>query len=159
MLFAAFTTLALALAGTVRGTPVATATTLSPIINSVSAAASVPVVSLDLGSVAAHGNVTVGNGAAHTDAAEAIYPATIFFCSSFNCSGCAGFDLSIQPHQMCLSPGFNFVSMFISQPSNEGLPFAIYMGPVGLAAFAQVPVVNTCYNANNYVGWDLELFP
>ncbi|KAI0684479.1 hypothetical protein C8T65DRAFT_821218 [Cerioporus squamosus] len=158
MLFT-LSTIALALLPAVQATPVAMGTTLHPIVQDVSAAAGVPIVGLDLGSVAAHGNVTVSKGGAHADSADAIYPAAIFFCTSYNCASCAGYDLSVQPHEVCLTPGFNFVSMFISQPSNEGLPFAIYTGPSGCGAFAQVPVVNTCYNANNYIGWDFELYP
>ncbi|RPD67824.1 hypothetical protein L226DRAFT_576934, partial [Lentinus tigrinus ALCF2SS1-7] len=58
MLFA-LTTLALALVGTVHANPVARST-LTASVDSVSASKDIPVVSLDLGSVSPHGNVTVG---------------------------------------------------------------------------------------------------
>ncbi|KAI0699610.1 hypothetical protein C8T65DRAFT_298927 [Cerioporus squamosus] len=160
MLFT-FTTLALALIGTVEATPVAASgTAVTPFVDGVNAAASVPVLpGLALGSVATHGNVTVGKDGVHSDSVNAVYPASIFLCRSTNCGSCTGYDLSIQPHSTCLTGGFNFVSVFINQPSNQGLPFAVYTGPAGCASFAQVPVVNTCYNANNYIGWDFELIP
>ncbi|RPD58786.1 hypothetical protein L227DRAFT_601772 [Lentinus tigrinus ALCF2SS1-6] len=156
MLFS-LTTLALALLGTVQATPVAPATSVTPFVDFVSADSSIPVLDLHKDSVSAHPNATLGTG--KSSGADQIYPASLFFCRSTGCGSCTGFDASIQPHQVCLTPGFNFVSMFISQPSNEGLPFAFYTGPVGCASFAQVPVVNTCYNAVNYVGWDFELIP
>ncbi|RPD59136.1 hypothetical protein L227DRAFT_576362 [Lentinus tigrinus ALCF2SS1-6] len=158
MLFS-LTALALALLGTVQATPLARATTLTPLVDSVSADSSIPVLDLHKDSVSAHPNATLSTGAAKSDAADQIYPASLFFCRSTSCGSCTGYDLSIQPHETCLTPDFDFVSIFISQPSNEGLPFAIYTGPVGCGSFAQVPLVNTCYNAVNYIGWDFELIP
>ncbi|TFK88016.1 hypothetical protein K466DRAFT_598996 [Polyporus arcularius HHB13444] len=157
MLFT-FVTLALALLSAVQATPVASGTTVHPVVDSVSADGTLPVVGLALGSAGVHGNVTVGTSGVHGDSVNAVYPATIFLCRSTGCGSCTGFDLSIQPHQTCLTGGFNYVSAFINQPSNQGLPFAVYTGPSGCGSFAQVPVVNTCYNAN-YVGWDFELLP
>ncbi|RPD58775.1 hypothetical protein L226DRAFT_576905 [Lentinus tigrinus ALCF2SS1-7] len=158
MLFS-LTTLALALLGTVQATPVAPATSITPLVDLVSADEKIPVLDLTKDSVSAHPNATLGTMPGKTGGADQIYPASLFFCRSTGCGSCTGYDLSIQPHDVCLTPGFNFVSMFISQPSNEGLPFAIYTGPSGCASFAQVPVVNTCYNAVNYIGWDFELIP
>ncbi|KAI0683283.1 hypothetical protein C8T65DRAFT_784445, partial [Cerioporus squamosus] len=143
-----------------QATPVAASTTLTPIVDAVSAASGIPVASLELGSISAHANsTTVGQGGAHADAGDAIYPATIFLCKESGCASCTGYDLSIQPHQTCLAPGFNFLSVHINQPSNAGLPFGVYTGPIGCSSFAQVPAVNTCYNAANYIGWDFKLTP
>ncbi len=159
MLFT-FTTLAIALAGTVQATPVAADTTLTPTVDAVSAANGNPIVDLILGSVSAHANSTgVGKGGPHADSSLAVYPATIFLCKESGCGSCTGYDLGIQPHQTCLVPGFNFMSVTINQPSNQGLPFGVYTGPIGCSTFAQVPQVNTCYNANNYIGWDFKLTP
>ena len=154
-----FATFALVLLGTVQATPVGLATSLTPTVDLVSAADGVPVLDLVKDSVSAHPNSTVGKDGVHSNAVDQIYPAVFFLCRSSGCGSCTGYDLSIQPHGVCLTGGFNFFSMFISQPSNEGLPFAIYTGPAGCSSFAQVPVVNTCYNAANYVGWDFELIP
>ncbi|RPD58773.1 hypothetical protein L227DRAFT_601766 [Lentinus tigrinus ALCF2SS1-6] len=155
MLFA-LTTLALALVGTVHANPVARST-LTASVDSVSASKDIPVVSLDLGSVSPHGNVTVGTAGVHTSSADAIYPATIFVCRALGCGSCTGYDLSIQPHNTCLGPGFNFVSAYINQPSNQGLPYGVYTGPTGCGSFAQIPQVNTCYDASNYIGADFKL--
>ncbi|RPD76931.1 hypothetical protein L226DRAFT_433016, partial [Lentinus tigrinus ALCF2SS1-7] len=111
----------------------------------------------DLGSVSPHGNVTAGAAGVHTSSADAIYPATIFVCRALGCGSCTGYDLSIQPHNTCLVPGFTFVSAYINQPSNQGLPYAVYTGPSGCGSFAQIPLVNTCYDASNYIGADFKL--
>ena len=153
----AFTTLVIALAGAVQATPAAAATAVTPTIDLVSVDAKVHVVDLSKDSVTEHPNVTLGTGGA--DTVGAIYPATLFLCRTSGCGSCTGYDLSIQPHNTCLGPGFNFVSAYINQPSNQGLPYAVYTGPVGCGSFAQLPLVNTCYNAANYIGADFELTP
>ena len=158
MLFT-LTSLALALVGAVQANPVVRETSLTATVDGVSAANGIPVATLELGSVSAHGNVTVGAEGLHASSADAIYPATIFVCRALGCGSCTGYDLSIQPHNTCLGPGFNFVSAYINQPSNQGLPYAVYTGPVGCGSFAQLPLVNTCYNAANYIGADFELTP
>ena len=140
-----------------QANPVARETTLTPTVDAVSAANGIPVATLELGSVSAHGNVTVGAAGVYASSADAIYPATLFVCRALGCGSCTGYDLSIQPHNTCLVPGFNFVSAYINQPSNEGLPYAVYTGPTGCGSFAQVPVVNTCYDASNYIGADFKL--
>ena len=153
----AFTTLVIALAGAVQATPAAAATAVTPTIDLVSVDAKVPVVDLSKDSVTEHPNVTLGTGGA--DAVGAIYPATLFLCRTSGCGSCTGFSLDGMTHNVCFDGGFSFVSMFISQPSNQGLPYAIYTGPLGCGSFAQVPVVNTCYNALNYIGFDWVLTP
>ncbi len=159
MLFT-FTIIIIALIGAFQATPVAPDATLTPTVDAVSAANGIPILELSLGSVSAHANSTgVGKGGAHADAADAVYPATIFLCKESGCGSCTGYDLSIQPHQTCLAPGFNFMSISINQPSNQGLPFGVYTGPIGCSTFAQVSQVNTCFNADNYIEWDFKLTP
>ncbi|TFK88019.1 hypothetical protein K466DRAFT_521547, partial [Polyporus arcularius HHB13444] len=150
---------ALAFLGAVHANPLATSKTLTPLVHDVNAGHGFPVVDLDLGSVAAHGNVTVGKGGVHADSADSTYPAYIYICPVYNCASCYVYDLSEIPHEECLAFTFDFHSIAISQPSSEGLPFAVYSGPAGCGAFAQVPLVNTCYNTNGYVGRDVELTP
>ncbi|KAH9926270.1 uncharacterized protein BXZ73DRAFT_90946 [Epithele typhae] len=81
------------------------------------------------------------------DAAEATFPATLLLCPGVNCASCFGFDLSTLPVDVCLTTS-SFNSVAISQPSNEGLPFGVLVGPPGCASFAQIPTVNQCFNVN-----------
>ncbi|TFK85241.1 hypothetical protein K466DRAFT_198572 [Polyporus arcularius HHB13444] len=163
-MLSSFVILALGLVGAVQATPVASITPIiaTPIVTGEDGSLDwrVPVVNQDLVSAGAQGNVTIGTGGVHADVANSQYPATIYFCEGGQCgigAECKGFDLSIQPHQSCLTPGFEFYSIFIYQPSNEGLPYAIYTGPVGCSTYYQVPRVNTCYVTNGYTGWDFQL--
>ncbi|KAH9888992.1 hypothetical protein C8Q73DRAFT_655076 [Cubamyces lactineus] len=104
---------------------------------------------VDLGSIQAHPNVTLSQAGIHVDAAQQEFPATLLLCPTTSCISCFGFDLSTLPTNECLAAGFNFESIAINQPSNEGLPFGVFVGPPGCLSFAQIPSVNTCYNANN----------
>ena len=155
MLFS-LATLALVFAAAVGAVPVTD--TLTPTVDSVSVDAA-SVLDLSFGSVSKDGNVTIHKGGLHADAASATYPATLFLCRTSSCGSCTGYDLSIQRHNTCLTGGFTFYSTYISQPSNSGLPFAVYTGPSGCSSFAQVPVVNTCYRTSNYAGNDFKLTP
>ncbi|KAI0372685.1 hypothetical protein BV20DRAFT_39257 [Pilatotrama ljubarskyi] len=109
-------------------------------------AASFPVV--DITSAKAHPNITLGHGGIHADAAQAEFPATLLLCPTTSCISCFGFDLSATPTNLCLAAGFSYSSVAINQPSNEGLPFGVFIGPPGCASFLQIPAVNTCYNIN-----------
>ncbi|KAI0351931.1 hypothetical protein OH77DRAFT_844212 [Trametes cingulata] len=111
-----------------------------------SVAASFPV--LDITSAKAHPNITLGHGGIHADAAQAEFPATLLLCPTASCISCFGFDLSVVPTNECLAAGLSYVSVAINQPSNEGLPFGVFIGPPGCASFLQIPAVNTCYNIN-----------
>ncbi|CDO68195.1 hypothetical protein BN946_scf184938.g47 [Trametes cinnabarina] len=102
----------------------------------------------DLDKVQAHPNITLTQGGIHIDAAQAEFPATLLLCTTTSCISCFGFDLSTLPTNECIASGINFQSAAISQPSNEGLPFGVFVGPGGCASFAQLPAVNTCYNVN-----------
>ncbi|RDX43429.1 hypothetical protein OH76DRAFT_1361187 [Lentinus brumalis] len=153
-----FVTFAVALVSAVQATPVSAGTTVTSTTVGMSAAAGIPVVSLELGSVSEHGNVTVGKGGMHPSSADDVYPASMMICLESGCQSCSSFDLSNE-QQACLIPQLNFMSVWINQPSNQGLPFAVFTGPVGCSQWAQVPLVNTCYNTVNYIGWDYELTP
>ena len=83
----------------------------------------------------------------HSDAAQQTFPATLLLCPTASCASCFSFDLSTLPVNQCLSTS-PFTSVAISQPSNEGLPFAVLVGPAGCLSFAQIPTVNTCFNVN-----------
>ena len=84
--------------------------------------------------------------------AAASSSATLLLCEQRACGSCLAFDLLSAPHDVCLAPSvprdFRFSSVAISQPSNEGLPFGVLVGPPGCASFAQIPTVNECFNVN-----------
>ncbi|KAH9945904.1 uncharacterized protein BXZ73DRAFT_95422 [Epithele typhae] len=80
-----------------------------------------------------------------TEVADAIFPAVLLLCSSFNCANCLSYNLQTTTVDTCLATSA-FSSVSISQPSNQGLPFAVYVGPSGCTNFAKIPVVNTCFN-------------
>ncbi|KAI0793667.1 hypothetical protein C8Q74DRAFT_523157 [Fomes fomentarius] len=78
--------------------------------------------------------------------------ATLLLCENPACGGCLGFDLSTAPHNECLTPslpGFQFVSVAISQPTDAGLPFAVSVSPPGCGDFSDILIVNTCFDVAN----------
>ena len=112
------------------------------------------------GPVVAHPNVTFTTSSTglHALSADAVFPATLQLCSGTGCSGCFNFDLSVLQRNVCLIDGSSLInSVKIVQPSNEGLPFGVYVGPSGCSAFTQIPAVNTCYNAVNGPFTDFKL--
>jgi hypothetical protein len=152
MLFS-LVTLAIAFIGAANATPTTSTTkAIQASIDSVNIAGSIPVV--DLASIdVTHQNVTLAaknSGTVHADAAQAQFPAALFLCRTAGCGSCTGFDISLFPHDICLvaNPPFGFFSVFISQPSNEGLTFGVYTGPSCLD-LALIPFVNTCFNVVN----------
>ena len=106
----------------------------------------------DLDSAVAEPHITSpSESGVRIEAVNATFPATLLLCSAANClSGCFSFDLSTIPVNECLiDESSTFQSLAISQPSNAGLPFSVFVGPPGCFSFAQIPAVNTCFNANN----------
>lgn len=76
-------------------------------------------------------------------------PATLLLCPSANCVSCSVVDLDqSESKAMCYGTGQELSSVAISQPSNEGLSFAIAVGTPTCTHFEQIPVVNTCFNVN-----------
>ncbi|KAH9945202.1 uncharacterized protein BXZ73DRAFT_96192 [Epithele typhae] len=80
-----------------------------------------------------------------TDLGEPIFPPTLLVCLSLNCANCVLYDLLATPVNICLRT-IPFVSVGIAQPSNEGLPFGVFVGPSGCHSFVKIPAVNTCLN-------------
>ena len=87
------------------------------------------------------------------------FPATLLLCAAANCESCGvGTDLSEFPADVC-HPAFpSFVSTGIVQPSGQGLPFAVLVGPPGCEEFAQIPEVNVCFNIQGEAFNQWELF-
>lgn len=151
MFFATFTALALALAGAVSAKPtIASHGALgTPKATDVSVAGVFPAFNIDDVQSKANANTTFNlSGGLSIDAVAADFPATLLLCQATGCASCFAFDLSTLPHQTCLTSNFNFVSAAISQPSNSGLDFGVFVGPPGCATFGQLPAVNTCFNLN-----------
>ena len=161
MLFScAIVSFMLALVGRVQATPFATtATVVSTTVDAVSVFDGVPILELVKDSVTEHPNVTAGVDGIHASSVDAVTGATLNLCRASNCGSCTGYNLDIQQHNMCLTGSFSFSSVYISQPSNAGLPFAIGTGPFGCESFAQVPAVNTCYSTTGYTGYDFVISP
>ena len=151
MHFATLTALALALVGATNAKPtIAKHSGLgSPKASGVSVASSFPVSDLDAAQAKVKADTTLNtNGGLRIDITAADFPADLLLCESVNCANCFEFDLSVLPHQTCLTANFDFVSVAISQPSNSGLDFGVFVGPPGCASFGQIPVVNECFNVN-----------
>lgn len=131
-----------------QATPLSTvATRVEPVRQAVTTAAKFPV--HDLGSVAAHPNVTLPSGAVHSDVAGGA-GAILLLCPSVNCLSCFSFDLGTLTltNECLIDQSSTFASAAISQPSNAGLPFEVLIGPAGCLSFAQIPAVNECFNVN-----------
>ncbi|RPD64089.1 hypothetical protein L226DRAFT_533400 [Lentinus tigrinus ALCF2SS1-7] len=150
MYFAIAAVALVALSQLAQATPLSpVAVSVKPAGEAVNFAAKFPV--HDLGSIAAQPNVTLASSSGvHTDVADATFPATLLLCPSVSCLSCFSFDLSTIPQNECLiDTSSTFSSVAISQPSNEGLPFEVLVGPTGCLSFAQIPAVNECFNVNN----------
>ncbi|RPD58825.1 hypothetical protein L227DRAFT_576855 [Lentinus tigrinus ALCF2SS1-6] len=89
------------------------------------------------------------SAAPHSTTADATFPAFLQFCESAGCTSCQSFDLSTAPMNTCValsSPAPTTLSYNISQPSGEGLPFTVWVGPAGCSVFTSVRAVNECFN-------------
>ncbi|KAI8996340.1 hypothetical protein BD414DRAFT_197579 [Trametes punicea] len=135
-----FAALALALLGqAVHASPLTRKTTTT-------IAGSFPVVDLQANHVTPHSNSTSSRGGLSSDAALQEFPADLLLCSALNCAGCEVFNLAAIPFDTC-EIEFFYESVAISQPSGEGLPFAVFLTPPNLCATGtQIPEVNTCFN-------------
>ncbi|KAI0774797.1 hypothetical protein BD413DRAFT_472701 [Trametes elegans] len=119
-----------------------------------------PVSTLEL-SNAVHTNTTVPSTHGFPNAllARQEFPASLLLCPNSNCASCSVFNLASFVHNQCLSVGFQFFSAAISQPSNQGLPFAVDVFNFGCTNGVQLPAVNTCFNVNGVVFQDFALTP
>lgn len=137
-----FAILSVALAHVASATPI-----VAPEAAGVTAlAASFPVSELSIES-GVHSNTTLA-GHVHGLVARQEFPANLLLCPTLNCASCLSFTTQGQAENTCFNPGFSFVSTAISQPSGQGLPFAVLVGTPGCASLAQIPQVNTCFNLN-----------
>ncbi|OJT08608.1 hypothetical protein TRAPUB_535 [Trametes pubescens] len=109
-------------------------------------AASFPISELRLES-GVHSNTTLA-GHVQGLVARQEFPANLLLCPTLNCASCLSFTTQAQAENTCFNAGFVFDSAAISQPSNQGLPFAVLVGTPGCAALAQIPTVNECFNLN-----------
>ena len=153
MLFAITVAALIALAQVAHGNPLSPiAASAPPTSGAVTTASSFP--QHELGAAGAASAATAGTSPASAfaalngDTAQQTFPATLLLCPGTGCASCFGFDLSTFPFDECFATSFSFESVAISQPSNEGLPFGVLVGPPGCASFAQIPTVNECFNVN-----------
>ncbi|OJT08610.1 hypothetical protein TRAPUB_537 [Trametes pubescens] len=102
----------------------------------------------DLSAGGARPNTTLSTSGLHAAVVPADFPANLLLCNTVSCISCIQLDMSTLPHNECLNSGIEALSVAISQPSNSGLDFGVFVAPDGCASFTQIPAVNTCYNVN-----------
>ncbi|CDO75987.1 hypothetical protein BN946_scf184548.g4 [Trametes cinnabarina] len=112
---------------------------------------------VDISGVQARPLVPLSQGGIHVDTTQAEFPATLLLCSTPSCISCIGIDLSSLPMNECLTPDITFQTAVIRQPSAQGLPFTVFVGPPGCASFVPLSTVNTCYNLNSTAFSDFAL--
>ncbi|CDO70131.1 hypothetical protein BN946_scf184783.g15 [Trametes cinnabarina] len=100
---------------------------------------------VDLTSVKGTPNVTLSGKDAKPDVVQQDPPATLFLCRDRNCVDCEGIDLATVPERQCLTLDLLYNSAIISEPSNSGLSFEVYIAPPGCNPLYQLPAVNICY--------------
>ncbi|KAI0351932.1 hypothetical protein OH77DRAFT_1429258 [Trametes cingulata] len=111
--------------------------------------AALPVVNIH--SLTPKANATLsaaGHSKIHADLfgeAPTDFPATLLLCPTDLCISCFAIDLSTLPVSMCLAESFNIKSVAISQPSDAGLSFGVFVGEPGCENFIQIPSVNGCF--------------
>ncbi|KAI0793664.1 hypothetical protein C8Q74DRAFT_1215207 [Fomes fomentarius] len=105
------------------------------------------------GSLPVSDTVLVPVAANFTSAANDVHPdagvsSILVTCTGAGCSGtCYNTPLPLM-FETCLGvPAFNSVA--VTQQFNEALPYGVFVGPPGCASFAQIPVINTCFNVIN----------
>lgn len=147
MFFAAITILAIALVGAANAKPTIAlhGAVSTPRGANVNVGGIFPASDLDAGQSKNEADTTLNlSGDLSVDAVAADFPATLLLCQATNCGGCIAFDLSTLPRGTCITTSFGFVSIAISQPSNSGLDFGVFVGCI----LAELTVVNTCFNLN-----------
>ncbi|KAI0372686.1 hypothetical protein BV20DRAFT_38990 [Pilatotrama ljubarskyi] len=76
------------------------------------------------------------------------FPATLLVCPTDECISCFPLDMSTFPVSTCLAESFNIKSVAISQPSDAGLSFGVFVGAPGCSGFIQIPTVNECFSTD-----------
>ncbi|KAJ3003227.1 hypothetical protein NUW54_g5411 [Trametes sanguinea] len=90
-------------------------------------------------------NVTLSLDGLQPDAGQQTFPAEIYFCQDDRCQSCfPPFELSTIPPHSCFNAPFPFWTVIVKQPSNEGLPFQVRVGPDCDELYA-LPAVNICF--------------
>ena len=87
------------------------------------------------------------------------FPADLLVCAESNCGLCEEFSLSGLAEDECFFVDFSGISVAISQPSGQGLPFAVEIGEAGCPSLTQVPTVNECFNLNGFSFDSFALLP
>ena len=115
------------------------------------APASFPVSNLTFGG--ANSGTTLPQAGLNTNSAQAEFPASLLLCRNTACAGCTSFNLSAIPQNICFSPDplFSFLSVAVVQPSNQGLPFGVEVGPANCGEVAAIPRVNECFDVRGAV--------
>ncbi|KAI0823347.1 hypothetical protein BC628DRAFT_1420933 [Trametes gibbosa] len=103
-----------------------------------------------LGASSTKSNTTLPLGGIHMDAAQQTFPATLLLCELENCANCEELSLQVLAENLgtCFGAAFPYISVAISQPSNEGLPFIVGAAVPGCSSFLAIPTVNVCFNIN-----------
>ncbi|KAF9511537.1 hypothetical protein BS47DRAFT_1168693 [Hydnum rufescens UP504] len=68
-----------------------------------------------------------------------------FTCSTIDCGSCTGYALSSIFLDTCYSTDVPFVSSYIYQASNAGLPYYIYIAFPSCTDSEYIPAVNECF--------------
>ncbi|CDO70132.1 hypothetical protein BN946_scf184783.g16 [Trametes cinnabarina] len=100
---------------------------------------------VDLQSAKGAPNVTLPRDGVQPDTTQADFPAILYLCAADRCVDCWGLDLATMPERECFNAGFSFVTAIISQPSNTGLSFEVFVAPPGCTPPGQLAQVNVCY--------------
>ena len=84
------------------------------------------------------------------------FPASLLLCTDTVCGSCTEFNLSAFPAGVCEFSLAGFNSVGILQPSGQGLPFAVGVGPT-CSSFAAIPEVNECFSITGgpWVQWEI----
>ncbi|KAI0372682.1 hypothetical protein BV20DRAFT_963737 [Pilatotrama ljubarskyi] len=129
-------------------------------VDAPSIAASLPVSKLFISAAHVRSNITAPQSKAlHPIVKRQEFPATLLLCTLQNCaSGCRQVDIASVTQNEC-----ELVSVFFSaaivQPSNEGLPFGVDVGPNPCLSLSQIPTVNECFNLHGALFNAFDLIP
>ncbi|KAI0351929.1 hypothetical protein OH77DRAFT_844366 [Trametes cingulata] len=122
-------------------------------------AASFPVSELRVADSHPHLNTTAPQSDFHAIVKRQEFPATLLLCALDGCLSCSSFNLGSFPEEECFSTSFEFFSVAISQPSNQGLPFVVGVGPSPCSSLLDIPAVNECFNINGAIFDAFALLP
>ncbi|KAI0351928.1 hypothetical protein OH77DRAFT_844289 [Trametes cingulata] len=91
------------------------------------------------------------------------FPASLRLCHTVDCGICFTQDLSqvirAGAEGDCFTGNFEILSVAIDQPSNEGLPFVVGVGPASCAEpLVDIATVNECFNLNFGTGVVFDSF-